>query len=174
MKLWQKLSEKRIRLNRYRSMLKMRFRLPNGYTGDFYLNDIGTLVCALVLTRDRKVVLARQFRAGLGRILTELPAGGVGPNESPRVAIQREVLEETGYRGKIRFIGKSNDDAWSKKIRYHYIITDAVWVREPQNECSEMTEVVLMSLPKFRQHIRSANLSDSETAYRTLDALHLL
>lgn len=174
MKPWKKLSEKRIRLNRYRTILKVRYRLPNGYAHDFYLNDIGTLVCALVLTRDRKVVLARQFRASFNRVLTELPGGGAEPNESPRAAIRREVLEETGYQGKIRLIGKSNDDAWSKKTRYHYIITDAVRVREPYNEHSEMTEVVLMPMPKFRQHIRSANLSDSETAYRALDALHLL
>jgi len=171
---WKKLSEKTIRLNRFRSMVKKRYRLPNGHVDDYYITNIGKIVCALVLTEDMRVVLARQFRPGPERIMLELPGGMVDHHENPRTAIVREVLEETGYRGTVRLVGTSTDDGWSTKLRYHYVITNAIKITAPRNERSEMTEMVLVSLPAFRRHIRTDRLTDSETAYRCLDYLKLL
>lgn len=62
---------------------------------------------AAVLLLDRgsgNLILVNQFRYptcenGPGWI-TEIVAGGVGPDESPEEAIAREVKEETGYEAK--------------------------------------------------------------------------
>jgi len=50
-----------------------------------------------------RVVLVRQFRLAAGRVLTELPAGGLdrdddGEVEDPLLAGKRELEEETGLR----------------------------------------------------------------------------
>jgi ADP-ribose pyrophosphatase len=174
MRPWKKISVKTIRLNRFRSLLKKRYQLPNGHVDDYYIINTGKIVCALVLTKNRQVVLARQFRPGPERIMFELPGGMVDRHENPTKAIIREVLEETGYCGTVRLVGTSTDDGWSTKLRYHFVITNAVKIEMPHNERSEITEAVLMPLSAFRRHIQTDRLTDSETAYRCLNFLKLL
>jgi ADP-ribose pyrophosphatase len=50
--------------------------------------------------RDPEIVFERQYRHAAGQTLIELPAGRVEPNEAPLAAAKRELIEETGYRGK--------------------------------------------------------------------------
>jgi len=49
------------------------------------------------VTDDGKIVLVQQFRYPLQRILLELPAGKLEPEEDPMLCASRELTEETGY-----------------------------------------------------------------------------
>jgi len=46
---------------------------------------------------DLRLVLERQFRYPLGRVLIEFPAGKLDPGEDSLLCVQRELREETGY-----------------------------------------------------------------------------
>ncbi len=48
-----------------------------------------------------RVVLLRQFRAGINRTVVALPAGVVPPGVDPRLQAAAELKEETGYTGRI-------------------------------------------------------------------------
>lgn len=50
------------------------------------------------VTRDDRVVLVRQYRAGIDDVTLELPGGMVDRGEDPQLAATRELEEETGYR----------------------------------------------------------------------------
>jgi ADP-ribose pyrophosphatase len=56
----------------------------------------------IAVTRQQELVLVEQHRIPVGCAVLELPAGLVGdhddPDEAIRIAAQRELLEETGYR----------------------------------------------------------------------------
>jgi ADP-ribose pyrophosphatase len=59
-------------------------------------------VCIVPLLGD-DLLMVRQFRTPIGRVLLELPAGGLerladGSSEPPEEAARRELGEETGYR----------------------------------------------------------------------------
>ena len=56
-------------------------------------------VNVVAVTEDGRLVMIRQFRFGVGYTTLEIPGGMVDPGESPLVAAQRELLEETGYSG---------------------------------------------------------------------------
>lgn len=47
-----------------------------------------------------RVVLVKQFRPPANKVMIEMPAGLVDPNEKVEVTAERELYEETGYRGK--------------------------------------------------------------------------
>src|SRR3990167_3484347 len=116
--VWKKLKEVSYRAG-YRKMLKRTFELPDGRVVDFDVKDEGRPVCVLALTTENKVVLAKQFRPGPEKVLLELPGGGIEDGEEPEDAIRRELLEETGYAGDIKFIGTSLCCAYSTRVRFN-------------------------------------------------------
>ena len=72
-------------------------RLPTGALASReYIVHPGA-VAVLPLLADGRVVLERQFRYPLGRVMLEIPAGKLEPGEEPLRCGQRELREETGY-----------------------------------------------------------------------------
>lgn len=55
-------------------------------------------VMVVPLLDDGRLVMERQFRYAVGRVLLEFPAGKIDPGESTKVCALRELAEETGYR----------------------------------------------------------------------------
>jgi ADP-ribose pyrophosphatase len=49
------------------------------------------------LLDDGRLVLERQFRYPVGKVLLEIPAGKIDPGEDTLACARRELLEETGY-----------------------------------------------------------------------------
>ena len=55
-------------------------------------------VCIVARPSPDEVLLIRQYRHAVGKVLLEIPAGGLNPNEPPEQAAFRELEEETGFR----------------------------------------------------------------------------
>ncbi len=73
-------------------------RLPDGSSATReYIQHAGA-VAVIPLLDDGRIVLVRQFRYPVGRVLLELPAGKLDAGESVLACGQRELLEEAGYR----------------------------------------------------------------------------
>ena len=98
---WQVLDEERL-LDRWPwvRVTRQRLRLEDGATiiDDWYQVDIVPFAVIFALTSDGRVALVEQYRHALRRQVLELPAGHVTGDETPLVAAQRELLEETGLQ----------------------------------------------------------------------------
>ena len=72
--------------------------LPNGETASReIIRHIGA-VCVIPVTENNEVILERQYRYPIGRIMTEIPAGKLDSRHEDRLsAIQQELREETGF-----------------------------------------------------------------------------
>jgi ADP-ribose pyrophosphatase len=81
-----------------------RCELFNGRVIEPLILEFGAWITVVGLTRQQEVLLIRQYRHGVERVIWELPGGIVEPGESPLQAAKRELLEETGYGGET-FIG---------------------------------------------------------------------
>lgn len=54
-----------------------------------------------VIQPEDELLLVRQFRPPAGRLMLEFPAGLIEPGETPAETAERELYEETGYRGRV-------------------------------------------------------------------------
>ena len=71
--------------------------LPNGRAGSReYIKHPGA-ACIVAEFEDGKLLLERQYRYPMGKVMIEFPAGKLDRSENPLVAAQRERKEETGY-----------------------------------------------------------------------------
>ncbi|WP_218010308.1 NUDIX hydrolase [Actinomadura chibensis] len=150
------------------------FEMPDGRTEEFYIKSGRATAAVVALTAEHRVIVARQFRPGPQEFLYELPGGFVGPGEDPRHAVERELLEETGYRGDVSFVARCHVDAYSSVARHCFVATNCVKIAEPALEDNEYVEVGLHSVTSFRQLLRNGRMSDSEAGYLGLDHLGLL
>lgn len=77
-----------------------RVRLPSGLEQDLSIVDHPGAVAIAAELEDGRLILVRQYRHAVGEWLLELPAGRLERDESPLVAAQRELEEETGARAR--------------------------------------------------------------------------
>ncbi len=83
-------------------VVRQAVRLPNGLVIDDYLltpsRDFSMIVA---LTEAHEILLVRQYKHGLGRVVLDFPAGYLDtPDEDPLAGAQRELREETGYAAR--------------------------------------------------------------------------
>jgi ADP-ribose pyrophosphatase len=75
-------------------------RLPDGSAATReYVVHPGA-VAIVPLLDDGRLLLERQFRYPVGKVLLEIPAGKLDPGESTLACARRELTEETGYRAR--------------------------------------------------------------------------
>lgn len=171
---WKEISRETVFQKYSRKIEKVIYELPGGKKAEFYLKREGPTVCVLGITKNKEIILAKQFRPGPNEILLEIPGGGIEEGETAEQAAARELFEETGYRGKVQLISDAFDCAYSTMHRHCLIATDCEKKTEPQNTDSEITEVELLSLEEFRKLLRSGKMTDVEVGYLGLDYLGLL
>lgn len=73
-------------------------RLPDGKTATREFVEHPGAVMVLPLLDDGRVLMERQYRYPVGRVMVEFPAGKLDPQEGALACAQRELREETGYR----------------------------------------------------------------------------
>ena len=77
-------------------------RLPDGKSAsrEYFVHPGAVMIIPLLAAANGsvRVVLERQFRYPVGKIMIEFPAGKLDPGEDSLLCAQRELAEETGYR----------------------------------------------------------------------------
>lgn len=132
-------------------------------------------VAVVAVTDQGQVRLVRQWRAAAQKFVTELPAGGLEPNEDPDQAAQRELLEETGDQAT----------RWQKLPGYfaspgilteylHLFLATGLTPGPNQPEFDENLEIITVSYGEVLDMIRRGEIEDAKTIAGLLHAgLHL-
>ena len=83
-------------------VIRQTVELPNGARiADYLLTPGRDFAMVVALTDDEQVLLIKQYKHGLGRVVWDFPAGYLdAPDEDPLACAQRELCEETGYMAR--------------------------------------------------------------------------
>jgi len=66
-----------------------------GYSKEYFVSDHGERA-AVVVARDRRILVVRQYRLLINALSREIPGGRIDEGELPSAAAVRECYEETG------------------------------------------------------------------------------
>jgi 8-oxo-dGTP pyrophosphatase MutT (NUDIX family) len=144
--IWREVACERVADYRVFSVERLRASSPIDQSEhDFYRIQSTSWTQIVPITRDRQVVLVRQYRHGAGRLTLEIPGGLVDAGEDPGEAAMRECLEETGYRARsaVSLGALSPNPALFANKLYGYVATDVELEGAVQNQGTEQTEVLL-------------------------------
>ena len=94
----QTLDSEQVFRGRLLDVRRDRIRLPNGDEAyrEYIVHPGAVMVVPLL--DDGRLVVERQYRYPLGRVMLEFPAGKIDPGEPTLDCAMRELAEETGYR----------------------------------------------------------------------------
>jgi len=139
-------------------------RLPNGKEASREVVEHPGAVAVVPVLPDGRVLMVRQFRHPVGRVLLEIPAGKLDAGEDPDVCARRELEEETGHRaGSLeRRASIFTGPGFTNEMIHMYIADDLVKTAVNPDE-DEFLEVRAYELSELRRMIRDGRICDAKT-----------
>lgn len=142
-------------------------RLPSGESAKRELVLHRGAIGIIALTADDRLVLVRQFRKPLEKVLLEIPAGKIELTDCSHLeTAKRELEEETGFQASewLQVAEFASAPGFASEILYLYEATDLTKVDNPlpQDE-DELIELVLVTLEEAKAAIRSGAIYDAKT-----------
>jgi ADP-ribose pyrophosphatase len=139
-------------------------KLPSGNAAPReYIKHPGAAVIVAELD-DGGLVVERQYRFPMGRVMLEFPAGKLDPREDPMVCAQRELTEETGYSARewAKAGVMHNAIAYSDEV-IHIFFARGLSKGKAQLDAEEFLEVDTMSLQEMLSAASKGELTDAKT-----------
>jgi ADP-ribose pyrophosphatase len=146
------------------TFISKRVKVPNGVITQLDYIDHPGAVLIVPFVKANQVILLKQYRPAIEQTIYEFPAGTIDPGERPLVCAKRELIEETGCRGKrFKKIGKILPvPGYSNEIITCYRADDLVEA-QADGDADEVIEVCVFSRKEVGQLFKSGKILDSKT-----------
>ncbi|WP_434511901.1 NUDIX domain-containing protein [Desulfitobacterium sp. AusDCA] len=137
-------------------------RLPNGAEATREVVRHPGAVAIVALAGD-DLLLVKQYRYPIDQETLEIPAGKLEPGETPEICAQRELREETGYRGRLDYIGKFySTPGFSDEIVHLFSAEELIWAPLTADD-DEFLSVERISWTDALRQAKNGNFSDAKT-----------
>lgn len=126
-----------------------------------HLNAVGVVA----ITKDKEIILVKQYRHPIKSELIEIPAGLVEDCESPAECAIRELKEETGYSTeRVEKLAEFYTSAGFTDEKLYLFFTDNVEEGEPEQEPGEEgMQIVAIPLKEAIEMVARGEIEDAKT-----------
>lgn len=139
-------------------------RLPDGTcTTREYTVHPGAVALVPVLP-DGRIVLIRQYRYPMGKVMIELPAGKLDPGEDYLAAAHRELIEEIGYSvGRLTLLGEIDPCVGYSDEHMWICLADELIATENNLDHDEFIELLPVPLDTAVTMVTDGTITDVKT-----------
>jgi ADP-ribose pyrophosphatase len=148
--------------------------LPDGGQSTREVVEHAGAVGIVAIDNENNIIMVRQYRKPVERVLLEIPAGTREEGEDPLVCAQRELKEETGFTAK----------HWKKILAYysapgfsdeylHLFLASGLTGGEIDLDGDEFVETVRIPLSEAYQLIFKGHIADGKSIIGILYAVGL-
>jgi ADP-ribose pyrophosphatase len=139
-------------------------RLPDGTLATReYIVHPGAVLIIPVLP-DGSLVIVRQFRYPLDRVLIEFPAGKLDPGEAPLATAERELREEAGYvAASWQRLGRVHSVVSYSTEEIELLVADDLTHVGAELDAGEFLEVGTMSVEEMLAALDRDEITDAKT-----------
>ncbi|WP_428817306.1 NUDIX hydrolase [Clostridium butyricum] len=130
-------------------------------------------VVIIPITKNKKIILIKEFRLNINEISIEFPRGFVENEESSLEGAKRELFEEIGgVAEEFEVLGSiaTNNGISNEKVDY-YVAWDTTFSYEELQSEENIIDVVEYSLTELMNLIKESKITDSFTLCGTLKFL---
>ena len=139
-------------------------RLPDGAQAQReYIRHSGA-VMVVPLLGDGRVLMERQWRTPMRRVMVEFPAGKLDAGESWQACAQRELREETGFRAREwAYIGTINNAISYSDEVIHLAFARGLEAGAQQLDAHEFLELIEVDGDELMDWVRNGRVTDVKT-----------
>lgn len=138
--------------------------LPSGRETTREVVEHVDCVAIVALDSEGNALLVRQFREPVGRVLLEIPAGGIEPGEEAQESALRELEEETGYHaGKVKRLGGFYSSPGFCTEFLHLFLATGLEQGPQRARGDETIEVVRIPLSEIPNLVASGEICDGKS-----------
>lgn len=165
------LSSRRIYEGRVVKLRVDEVRLPDGRTSAREIIEHRGAAALVPLLPGREVILVRQWRHAVGKVLLEIPAGLLEPGEAPIDCARRELAEETGYAaGRIEPLTSIYSAPGFATERLHIFLAQDLQPTQAQTDEDEFLEPVTLAWDQALAMCKDGRIEDGKTVVGILAA----
>lgn len=128
----------------------------------FFVHNGG--VCIVPVLENGDLVMIKQYRSPLKKVIYEFPAGKIDPQESTLDTAKRELKEETGYEAKEWIdCGETYPAPGYSTEKLHIYIAKDLSSGETNLDPGEVVETEILSLSEVLTKVASGEIRDGKT-----------
>ena len=161
---WKTLSSEYIIQKPWATLRVDNCELPDGRIAkEYYVLEYPNWANAVAVTEDGQIIMVRQYRHSGGITSIEIPGGVIENGEEPLKAIERELLEETGYAfNKFELVSTVYPNpATSNNVCFCYLATGGKKVQEQSLDEHEDISVELYPLKEVKEMLLQNKIPQS-------------
>jgi ADP-ribose pyrophosphatase len=121
-------------------------------------------IAVVAVDGEGRIVMVKQFRRPVNKMLLEIPAGGVKDGEHPEDCVRRELQEEIGYLpGKLQRLGGFYAAPGYCSEYLHLFLATQLTESRLNAEDTDEIEVVRFTAPEILAMIESGEICDAKS-----------
>lgn len=140
-------------------------RTPKGSVITYTKYHASDVVIVVPFLGHGRLLMIRQFRYPIGKVLLEFPAGHVDSGEDPRDAARRELEEETGYGAKkVEYVYSYHPSVSRTKQSVHvFRATGLAKTSATRHDSGEQISMEKVTIKQLRQLVAKGKVENAGT-----------